>query len=127
MKSHADLALRKISFESKSSRRLFVRHDPPRCREPFRIIGEAIDWYTKNFRCSVDYVDETWALLDFANTKLALVLPDQHPPHFGVVRSDAEKFGHLLTHRDGIASIYIKDLAGNSLEILKERGIDSKS
>ena len=83
-------------------------------------IAEAVDWYTKNFRCSVDYVDNTWALLEFANTKLALVLPHQHPPHFALVRPDAQKFGKLIKHRDGIVSVYTTDAAGNSIEILSQ-------
>ncbi|MGB0910481.1 MAG: VOC family protein [Nitrospirales bacterium] len=83
-------------------------------------IQEGIDWYTDNFHCMIEYVDDTWALLKFANTKLALVLPHQHPGHFAVSRSDAERFGHLTTHRDGLQSIYINDIAGNPLEILKD-------
>ncbi|WP_454062898.1 VOC family protein [Candidatus Nitrospira salsa] len=83
-------------------------------------IGKGVAWYTDNFHCTVEYVDETWALLNFSNTKLALVLPDQHPAHFAVTRHDAEKFGTLTVHRDGLESIYIEDLAGNPLEILKD-------
>ncbi|GJL56808.1 MAG: hypothetical protein NPIRA02_39400 [Nitrospirales bacterium] len=82
-------------------------------------IEEGVAWYTENFHCTVEYVDDTWALLQFANTKLALVLPHQHPGHFAVTRHDAERFGTLTVHRDGLESIYIKDIAGNSLEILK--------
>ncbi|MCA9470727.1 MAG: VOC family protein [Nitrospirales bacterium] len=83
-------------------------------------IEEGVSWYTKHFHCIIEYIDETWALLQFANTKLALVLPHQHPAHFAIVREDAEKFGTLTTHRDGLKSIYMKDIAGNPLEILKE-------
>ncbi|WP_447970896.1 VOC family protein [Nitrospira sp. M1] len=82
-------------------------------------IDEGVAWYTKQFHCTIEYVDDTWALLNFANTKLALVLPDQHPGHFAVTRQDAEIFGTLTEHRDGLKSIYIQDLAGNPLEILK--------
>ena len=83
-------------------------------------IDKGVTWYTENFNCNVEYVDHTWALLNFQNTKLALVLPHQHPPHFALTRPDAEKFGNLTTHRDGLRSIYIKDVAGNPLEILKD-------
>ncbi len=82
-------------------------------------IEKGVTWYTENFQCTVEYVDTTWALLNFANTKLALVLPHQHPGHFAVTRVDAETFGNLTTHRDGLKSIYIKDMAGNPLEIIK--------
>ncbi|GJL65145.1 MAG: hypothetical protein NPIRA05_01160 [Nitrospirales bacterium] len=36
--------------------------------------------------------------LSFANTKLASVLPGQHPAHFAVTRQDAETFGTLPEH-----------------------------
>jgi len=83
-------------------------------------IHEGVAWYTQHFHCTVEYIDETWALLNFANTKLALVLPEQHPNHFAITRPDAETFGTLTLHRDGLKSIYIQDLAGNPLEILKD-------
>ena len=44
-------------------------------------------WYRENFRCAVDYEDDTWALLDFANVKLALVLPDLEGRSWDLVTS----------------------------------------
>ncbi len=85
---------------------------------PVRDIASAVDWYTKTFRCEVKYRDDTWALLAFANTRVALVIPEQHPAHLGFVSPDAEKFGVLKTHRDGTRSCYVSDPAGNSVEIL---------
>ncbi len=85
-------------------------------------IAEGVDWYTKNFHCTIDYLDTTWALLGFSNTKLALVLPDEHPAHFAITHPNADSFGKLTTHRDGLSSIYIKDVAGNALEILQDNG-----
>ncbi len=87
---------------------------------PVADIASAVDWYTKTFRCEVKYRDDTWALLAFANTRLALVIPEQHPAHIGFVSPDAEKFGALKTHRDGTRSCYVTDPAGNSVEILAE-------
>jgi catechol 2,3-dioxygenase-like lactoylglutathione lyase family enzyme len=81
-------------------------------------IASAVDWYRASFRCRVSYQDETWALLEFANTSLALVIPSQHPPHIGFVSPDAEKHGPLKRHRDGTRSIYLADPAGNPVEIL---------
>lgn len=81
-------------------------------------IAQAVDWYRANFRCSVSYQDDTWAMLDFANLKLALVIPSQHPPHLGLISPAAESFGELKRHRDGTRSIYIADPAGNPVEIL---------
>ena len=87
---------------------------------PVPDISKALEWYTSRFNCRVEYVDETWALLEFANTKLALVLPHEHPSHFALSRPDANKFGDLVTHRDGLHSVYITDAFGNSIEILDE-------
>jgi catechol 2,3-dioxygenase-like lactoylglutathione lyase family enzyme len=83
-----------------------------------RDIAQAVAWYKKTFRCTVSYQDETWAFLDFENTKLALVIPEQHPPHFAFTHLDAASFGPLKTHRDGTRSTYVKDPAGNSVEIM---------
>jgi catechol 2,3-dioxygenase-like lactoylglutathione lyase family enzyme len=83
-------------------------------------IAKGLEWYTSRFNCNVEYVDKTWALLAFANCKLALVLPKEHPSHFALSRPDANKFGELVTHRDGLKSVYLTDAFGNSIEILEE-------
>ncbi len=82
-------------------------------------IGESVDYYQKTFECKVVYQDATWALLQFANIQLALVLPGHHPPHLAIAKDDAENWGKLTKHRDGVESVYIADNAGNSIEILK--------
>jgi catechol 2,3-dioxygenase-like lactoylglutathione lyase family enzyme len=87
---------------------------------PVSDVASAVDWYRETFRCEVKYQDDTWALLRFANTSVALVIPAQHPAHIGFVSPEAEKFGTLKTHRDGTRSVYVKDPAGNSVEILAE-------
>lgn len=81
-------------------------------------IGQAVDWYSQHFQCAVLYRDESWALVQFSNIKLALVLPSQHPPHMGFFSLKARDFGPLKAHRDGTKSVYITDPAGNSLELL---------
>jgi hypothetical protein len=30
-----------------------------------------VDWYLKNFKCQVNYQDDSWALLEFANIRVA--------------------------------------------------------
>lgn len=85
---------------------------------PVRDIASSVEWYRRSFRCEIRYQDDTWALLDFKNVKLALVIPSQHPAHLGFVSPDAGTFGALKTHRDGTRSIYINDPSGNSVEIL---------
>ena len=81
-------------------------------------VASAVAWYTAHFRCSVDYQDATWALLDFENLKLALVIPEQHPPHLAFTSPKAREFGELTTHRDGTRSTYVRDPSGNSVEIM---------
>ncbi|MEM9683614.1 MAG: VOC family protein, partial [Pseudomonadota bacterium] len=82
-------------------------------------IEKALDWYRERLDVETAYVDESWALLRFENISLALVLPDQHPPHIAIERPDAEAYGPLTPHRDGTASVYIEDPWGNSVELLK--------
>ena len=81
-------------------------------------IDSAVAWYTSSFRCTVAYRDASWALLDFVNIQLALVIPEQHPPHIAFTSPSAERFGELKTRRDGTRSTYVKDPAGNSVEIM---------
>ena len=85
---------------------------------PVEDIALSVEWYRRSFQCEIRYQDDSWALLEFRNMRLALVIPSQHPAHLGFVTPDAEKFGQLKTHRDGTRSIYINDPSGNSVEIL---------
>ena len=81
-------------------------------------VADAVQWYQKTFRCQLEYQDDTWAMLKFANASLALVVPDQHPPHIGFATPEAEKYGELKTHRDGTRSVYISDSSANAVELL---------
>jgi len=83
-------------------------------------IDQAVDWYTKTFHCTVDYKDETWALLNFANIQLALVTPQQHPAHIAFATSAADQYGSLVTHRDSSRSVYTTDPFGNAIEMMAE-------
>lgn len=80
-------------------------------------VKETVDWYTKRFDCKVGYQDESWALLEFANIRLAFVLSEQHPAHFALL-GDPAAYGEPKTHRDGTRSVYLKDPSGNNIEIL---------
>ena len=82
-------------------------------------IAASLDWYRQHFDCKVLYQDQTWAMLEFANIKLALVVTKQHPPHIAFLSADAEKWGKLKGHRDGTRSVYVKDPAGNAVEIVQ--------
>ena len=81
-------------------------------------IATAVSWYTKRFTCEIEYQDESWAMLKFANTSLALVRPEQHPYHFAIVTDDLSSYGEAIPHRDGTASVYIKDADANNVEML---------
>jgi catechol 2,3-dioxygenase-like lactoylglutathione lyase family enzyme len=85
---------------------------------PVQEVQGALDWYKQHFNCDVLYQDETWAMIQFANIKLALVIPAQHPGHLSFISSRAAEFGELKTHRDGTRSLYVTDPAGNSVELL---------
>jgi len=89
-------------------------------------IAAAVDWYRQTFRCEITYQDETWAMLKFANTQLALVIPDEHPPHLGFTSQKAAEFGELRTHRDGTRSIYIRDVAGNAVELMDHSSLSDE-
>jgi len=83
-------------------------------------IQESLDWYKKNTNCKITYEDDTWAMIEYDNISLALVLPGMHPPHIAFEKENAEDYGALKPHRDGTSSVYIKDPANNSVEILKK-------
>ena len=39
-------------------------------------ITKSVAWYKDNFSCDILYQDDSWAMLEFENIKLALVLPE---------------------------------------------------
>jgi catechol 2,3-dioxygenase-like lactoylglutathione lyase family enzyme len=80
-------------------------------------LKETVGWYTSQFDCRVTYQDETWAIVQFANVSLAFVIPTQHPPHIALL-GDPSAYGTPQKHRDGTRSVYVKDPAGNNVEIL---------
>jgi catechol 2,3-dioxygenase-like lactoylglutathione lyase family enzyme len=88
-------------------------------------IGETVDWYRQHFQCKVAYQDETWALVEFANIRLAFVLASQHPDHFAVI-GNPSAYGEPKKHRDGTSSVYIQDPNGNNVEILELAGKSAK-
>jgi len=87
---------------------------------PVNDLAEAVAWYMHTFSCKILYQDATWAFLEFANIRLALVIPEQHPAHIAFTHPEADSFGTLKTHRDGTRSTYINDPAGNAVEILAQ-------
>ena len=49
-------------------------------------------------------------LLEYDNIKLALVLPNQHPPHLAFEKNNAIDYSKLKTHRDGTSQSTSKTL-----------------
>jgi len=82
-------------------------------------VSVGVKWYTENLSACVLYQDETWAFLKIGDTRIALVVPGEHPPHIAFEWSGARDFGPLVTHRDGTASLYIEDPFGNKIELME--------
>ena len=82
-------------------------------------IQKSVKWYKDMFKCKVTFQDETWALIEFKNTKLALVIPGQHPPHIAVKREKLEEYGAPIKHRDGSESVYIDSPDRNTFELIR--------
>jgi hypothetical protein len=82
-----------------------------------RNIATAVTWCSQRFNFKVIYQDETFALLEFQNVAISFVVRKQHPRHVAIIRADAERFGKLITHRDGSRSCYVRGLSHNIVEV----------
>jgi catechol 2,3-dioxygenase-like lactoylglutathione lyase family enzyme len=85
-------------------------------------VRRTVYWYLETFMCSVEHLDDTWAMLRFDNVRLALVTRGSHPPHLGFVMPDF-MVQHPERHRDGTESQYVKDPSGNTIELIKKSSI----
>ena len=90
-----------------------------------RDIPGTVKHYVENFGATVLYSDNTWAFLRIGQGKLALVSPEQHPPHVALrvdlpsLEAAAKKAGIPIdTHRDGTRGIYLNDPAQNVIELI---------
>lgn len=81
-------------------------------------ITASVEWYRSQYQCEIEYQDESWAFLQFANIKLALVVKEQHPPHIAIEHPHPESVGETKHHRDGTRSTYIQDPSGNFIELI---------
>jgi catechol 2,3-dioxygenase-like lactoylglutathione lyase family enzyme len=82
-------------------------------------LQRAVDWYTcRGF--IVTYQDSTWAMLQQDDFRLALTIPNQHPPHVAFEVSSLSEMppGEIKEHRDGSKYLYQKDSEGNTLEFI---------
>jgi len=84
-------------------------------------IKKSVNWYVENMSAKVDYEDDTWAMLSIGNTKLALTIESQHPPHVAFCVEDIKDLGEgaeIKRHRDGSYYLYLEDPDGNILEMI---------
>lgn len=83
-------------------------------------IEESASWYQKNFGFSIQYIDDTWAMLELNGSKLALTIPDQHPNHIAISVNSLNDFpsNDFKYHRDGSAYLYQNDPDGNVIEYI---------
>ncbi len=85
-----------------------------------RSIDSSVQWYSENLELEVLYQDESWAMLKVGQTKIALTVASQHPPHLGF---SVETLGDIPCespkyHSDGSAYHYISDPDGNAIEFV---------
>ena len=86
-------------------------------------LKECVSFYCNKFNADIEYEDETWAMLNFDNIQLALVLPEEHPPHICFEKTIPKNIP-AKEHRDGTRSVYDFDPSGNMIELLESE--DSK-
>ena len=83
-------------------------------------IQRSISWYTENLGAEVVYEDETWAMMNCGEIKIALVKEGTHPPHIAFrVNTESDfpcKVSEIKEHRDKSRYHYKKDPDGNSIE-----------
>lgn len=81
-------------------------------------IAKSVDWYVDVFNASVDYQDESWAMLKVGESKLALALKGQHPPHIAIEVNKFADSDTIREHRDGSKYVYKSDPDGNIVELI---------
>ena len=82
-------------------------------------IQKSVSWYVENLHAKVEYQDETWAMLNIAGSKLALTISNQHPPHIAFSIENMEDVPYEKRfHRDGSEYCYIRDIDGNTIELI---------
>jgi len=83
-------------------------------------IAEAVEWYVSKTGGDILYQDNSWALIEVFGTKLALVLPGDHPAHFAIKCKTTELFpcktDEIGEHRDSSKYYYLCDPYGNAIE-----------
>ena len=61
-------------------------------------VNKSVEWYVEKYECEVLYNDDTWALLQFDNIKVALVVEEEHPFHIAFEIDGLDGEGNMLMH-----------------------------
>lgn len=92
---------------------------------PTHDIKASVQWYVDRSQATVLYQDDSWAMLRIGQCKLALVMPQEHPPHVAFEVTEEELLSvsrreavQIQTHRDGSKGLYIRDPFGNAVELI---------
>ena len=82
-------------------------------------VNKSVEWYVEKYECEVLYNDDTWALLQFDNIKVALVVEEEHPFHIAFEIDGLDGEGKNWKYRrDNSISRYIEDPSGNKIELI---------
>ena len=85
-------------------------------------IAESVAWYVENLNAEILSQDKDWAMLQIGDMKLALTLPEKHPPHIAFEVDSLEKFpccsNEVKLHRDGSYYYYQEAPDGTVIEWL---------
>ena len=81
-------------------------------------IETSVLWYIEELGATILYKDESWAMLGVGDTKIALTISSQHPPHFAFSVNTEEDIPseEIKKHRDGSRYVYKQDPDGNCIE-----------
>ena len=83
-------------------------------------LKKTIEWYTKNLKATIDYEDETWAMLRAGGCHIALTLNREHPPHIAFEVDSLSDIPNITEkireHRDVSKYLYMEDSEGNIIE-----------
>ena len=92
---------------------------------PSNDIARSVEWYRQRFGAEVLHQDKSWAFMRIGGVKVALVSPQQHPPHLAIkvdeqhLAESARQAGLPVDrHRDGTTGIYLHDPFGNAVELI---------
>ena len=81
-------------------------------------ISESLKYYIQ-IGAKTLYYDETWAMIEMGESKIALTTKSEHKPHIAfrvLSEQDVSKFGKVKSHRDGSLYTYCEDFDGNTIE-----------